>query len=126
MAPAKGMAAKLVNPARNGVPLGNVMIIQEASSSCSPDDEGGGGIITLTFADAAEATVNFFELLDIEGDENNAGLLVEFFNSLGAKVGEATAYGFGNNSYEEFRLNIADVNKIVITLPEAAQCPALS
>lgn len=107
----------------NCLPLDNVLIIPESvPPATNPDDENAGGTITLTFSQPVQA--NLLELLDIEED----GLLIQFFRPDGSVISESEISqpnGLGNNSYEEFLLDVENVQSIELFFPGSGALDAV-
>ncbi len=130
--PGVGIGGEATGGGPNQLALGNVLIIQEDSNqaNCTPNDNGNGGTITFEFVQTVdkttpvEVTVQLFELLDIDEDEGG-GLSVTFFNGntqVGSPLGSV---GPGNNSFEQFLLNVGGVTKIVTTMGGSGAIPSV-
>lgn len=121
--PGVGVGGVPGGPGPNCLPLNNVLIIPEdVPPSDNPDDTNAGGTITLTFSEPVQA--NSLELLDIE--EN--GLLIQFFRPDGSVISESEIsqpIGLGNNSYEEFVLNVDNVKSIELFFPGSGAVDAI-
>lgn len=112
--PGQGVGGEPGGLGPNCKPLSNALIIPTnvPPASGGPNDDRAGGIITLTFN--RPVMVNMLQLLDIE--ENGLDILMR--DPSGAQIGQIfQPNGLGNNSYEEFVVNIANVQSLVFLLP---------
>lgn len=112
--PGEGVGGEPGGLGPNCKPLGNALIIptEVPPAPGGPNDDRAGGVITLTFNRPVK--VNMLQLLDIE--ENGLDILMR--DPSGTQIGQIfQPEGLGNNSYEEFVVNIPNVQSIVFMLP---------
>ncbi|MEM7248061.1 MAG: hypothetical protein AAF533_22200 [Acidobacteriota bacterium] len=95
--------------AGNDMPRGNAVVLQEDTSSCSPNDDQDGGTITFTF-DAA-AKVDSVGVLDVE-----EGGSVESFDCAGGLLDSVSIPAGENNSWQQIDLlNNCGICEIQVT-----------
>lgn len=119
--PGVGTGGNIGSPGANMFPLGNALISSEDGDSSDPDDCAAGSEFEFIFSEVV--TINYFLVLDIEGTET---FVVTLYDSSNAVIGTFNATGFGDNSFEEFMLNVPGVQRVVVDLGASGGIPGIA
>ena len=120
--PGEGVGGEPGMPGENCVPLGNVLIIQEADTD-QPDDAGDGGTITFSF-DFEVDFVNEIGMLDIDYEGTIEVTYLNSKDSIKTKTFDLAL--LGDNAVQVIKIEVARVTQIKVTLSRSGAVSYLS
>lgn len=119
--PGFGAGGGFLEPGRNGLPRGLVLIISEDADPDDPDDNDSGGTMNFVFDPPAQE-VTEVHFLDLDYDESGT---VTAFDADGVEILSRPLLPLGNNSFQAVPIGAFSVGRLRISMSSSAAVSAI-